>query len=76
MSALPRPSTIELDRPSRPDAPRSIGEILAEERGLLAQECVDLVTSLSARVGREAALRDPRVRTATRRYRMFTGDSA
>ncbi len=53
--------------------PRPIGRILLDERRLAAHELVCVFEVLAQSLGREAAVRDPRVRAAARRYRALCG---
>lgn len=60
-------------RPQRTNAPRTVGRILLDERKLAAAELVNVFELLIDVMGREAAVRDPRVRAAARRYRVLCG---
>lgn len=58
-----------------PSEPRSLRRILIDTRKEAAHELVTVFELLASVIGREAAVRDPRVRTAARRYRMLCGES-
>ena len=51
--------------------PRTIGLVRRDERRVLAQELVHVYETLAVILGREAAIRDSRVRAAARRYRAY-----
>ncbi|OJY94394.1 MAG: hypothetical protein BGP25_05230 [Lysobacterales bacterium 63-13] len=62
-----------LDETTPPIGPRTIGRILLDERKLAAAELVNVFELLAEAMGRDAAVRDPRVRAAARRYRVLCG---